>query len=126
LAEDQSISLNKFISSKGLCSRREADRWIEAGRVRINQKVARKGNRVFPGDEVDVDGRKLQVKPQLVYLALNKPPGITCTTDTRDKDNIIDYMNYPLRIFPIGRLEPMMEISSIKYYVERITIKKNT
>lgn len=106
MAEDQSISLNKFISSKGLCSRREADKWIEAGRVRINGKVARKGNRVFPGDEVDIDGRKLQVAaPQLVYLALNKPPGITCTTDTRDRDNIIDYMNYPQRIFPIGRLD---------------------
>lgn len=105
MAEDSSISLNKFISSKGLCSRREADKWIDAGRVRINKKVARKGNRVLPGDMVDVDGRKLRVAPDLVYLALNKPPGITCTTDTRDKDNIIDYMNYPQRIFPIGRLD---------------------
>lgn len=105
MAEDQSISLNKFISSKGLCSRREADKWIEAGRVRINKVVARKGNRVFPGDTVSVDGRKLQVAPQLVYIALHKPAGITCTTDQRDKDNIIDYMNYPQRIFPIGRLD---------------------
>lgn len=105
MAEDQSISLNKFISSKGLCSRREADKWIEAGRVHINKVVARKGNRVFPGDTVSVDGRKLQVAPQLVYIALHKPAGITCTTDQRDKDNIIDYMNYPQRIFPIGRLD---------------------
>lgn len=88
-----------------MCSRREADRWIEAGRVRINKKVARKGNRVLPGDEVNVDGRQLQVKPQLVYLALNKPAGITCTTDSKDKDNIIKYMKYPQRIFPIGRLD---------------------
>lgn len=105
MAEDQSISLNKFISTKGLCSRREADKWIEAGRVRINKVVARKGNRVYPGDTVSVDGRKLKVAPQHVYIALHKPAGITCTTDQRDRDNIIDYMNYPQRIFPIGRLD---------------------
>ena len=102
---DQSISLNKFISNTGVCSRREADRWIEAGRVKINKKVARKGNRVMPGDEVSIDGRKTRYNPEPVYLALNKPPGITCTTDKKDRDNIIDYVNYPLRIFPIGRLD---------------------
>lgn len=102
---DQSISLNKFISNTGVCSRREADRWIEAGRVKINKKLARKGNRVMPGDVVSVDGRKTKYNPEPVYLALNKPPGITCTTDKKDRDNIIDYVNYPLRIFPIGRLD---------------------
>lgn len=102
---DQSISLNKFISNTGVCSRREADRWIDAGRVKINNKVARKGNRVTPGDEVSIDGRKTKYNPKPVYLALNKPPGITCTTDQKDRDNIIDYINYPIRIFPIGRLD---------------------
>ena len=103
--EGASISLNKFISSTGVCSRREADRWIEAGRVCINGVIAQKGNRVFDQDEVTIDGEPLQQKPKPVYLLFNKPPGITCTTDLRDPDNIIDFINYPARIFPIGRLD---------------------
>ncbi|WP_076784557.1 23S rRNA pseudouridine(2604) synthase RluF [Aureispira sp. CCB-QB1] len=102
---DQSISLNKYISSTGICSRREADKWIEAGRVKINGQVAQKGNRVYEGDSVSIDNKALKSKPKLVYIALNKPPGITCTTDLKDKDNIIDFVNHPLRIFPIGRLD---------------------
>lgn len=105
MSNDNSISLNKFISSKGLCSRREADRWIEEGRVLINGQVAKKGNRVFPNDQVSLDGRILKNKVKTVYIMLNKPPGITCTTDTRDKSNIIDFVNYKQRIFPIGRLD---------------------
>lgn len=100
-----STSLNKFISQTGVCSRREADKWIEAGRVKINGVVAQKGNRVVEGDQVTIDGKPLKSKPKAVYLALNKPPGITCTTDRRDRDNIIDFINYPQRIFPIGRLD---------------------
>ncbi len=102
---DQSISLNKFISSTGICSRREADRWIEAGRVKINGKVAQKGNRVVENDTVTIDGKRLKHKPQAIYIALNKPPGITCTTDRKDPANIIDFVNHPQRIFPIGRLD---------------------
>jgi 23S rRNA pseudouridine2604 synthase len=102
---DPSISLNKFISSTGICSRREADRMIEAGRVQLNGTTAQKGNRVNPGDEVLLDGAPLKAKPQAVYIALHKPPGITCTTDRKDKDNIIDFLNYPERIFHIGRLD---------------------
>ncbi len=102
---DPSISLNKFISSTGICSRREADRMIEAGRVQLNGTTAKKGNRVNPGDEVLLDGAPLKARPKSVYLALHKPPGITCTTDRRDKDNIIDFLNYPERIFHIGRLD---------------------
>jgi 23S rRNA pseudouridine2604 synthase len=102
---DNSISLNKFISSTGICSRREADRWIEAGRVRINGEVASKGNRVQEGDQVLVDGKPLKSKPRYVYIALHKPPGITSTTDRKDKDNIIDFVRHPQRIFPIGRLD---------------------
>ncbi|MEO1516397.1 MAG: 23S rRNA pseudouridine(2604) synthase RluF [Bacteroidota bacterium] len=102
---DTSISLNKFISSTGICSRREADKWIEAGRVCINGQLARKGNRVESGDEVTLDGKPIQPKAQPVYIALHKPPGITCTTDRKDKDNIIDFVRHPQRIFPIGRLD---------------------
>jgi 23S rRNA pseudouridine2604 synthase len=100
-----SISLNKYLSSTGICSRREADTWIEAGRVKINGKVAQKGNRVFEKDKVTVDGKPVRSAPDMVYIALHKPPGITCTTDLRDKSNIIDFMNHPHRIFPIGRLD---------------------
>lgn len=99
------ISLNKFISQTGICSRREADRFIEAGRVTINGQVARKGNRVGRDDEVLLDGKPLGDKPRPVYLALHKPAGITSTTDRRDPDNIIDFVGYPQRIFPIGRLD---------------------
>ena len=105
MSNESSISLNKFISSTGICSRREADKWIAVGRVRINGNVAQKGNRVFENDRVEVDGKRLKAKPTLVYIALNKPPGITSTTDLKDKDNIIDFVNHPKRIFPIGRLD---------------------
>ena len=99
------VSLNKHLASTGLCSRREADRWIEAGRVAINGVTARRGNRVGEGDRVTLDGRPLGEKPRAVYLALNKPPGITSTTDPRDPDNIIDFVGYPERIFMVGRLD---------------------
>ncbi len=105
MTNDQSISLNKFISQTGICSRREADKWIDAGRVKINGVIAQKGNRVGENDEVTVDGKPLKNKPKQVYIALHKPPGITCTTDLKDKTNIIDFINYPQRIFPIGRLD---------------------
>jgi len=101
----ESKSLNKYISETGICSRREADRWIEAGRVKINGTVAQKGNRVVEGDTVTIDDKPLKSKPKPVYIALHKPPGITCTTDRRDKSNIIDFVNHPQRIFPIGRLD---------------------
>lgn len=101
----ESISLNKFISSKGLCSRREADAWIQDGRVKINDEIAIKGNRVAPGDKVSIDNKELEIEVEPVYLLFNKPPGITCTTDRKDKSNIIDFINYDQRIFPIGRLD---------------------
>ena len=100
-----SISLNKYISSTGICSRREADKLIEAGRVKINDATAQKGNRVENGDRVSVDDKPLNFKPKHIYIALNKPPGITCTTDLRHRDNIINFINHPQRIFPIGRLD---------------------
>ncbi len=105
MSNDNSTSLNKYISSTGICSRREADKWIEARRVRINGVVAEKGNRVMDGDKVTIDGKLLQSKPKLVYIILHKPPGITCTTDLQDKDNIIDFVGHEKRIFPVGRLD---------------------
>ena len=102
-------SLNKYISESGFCSRREADKYIEECRVTINGKDAHKGNRVKDGDDVRVDGEPLRKKQAAVYLMLNKPKGVTCTTDTKDKTNIIDYINYKTRIFPIGRLDKLSE-----------------
>ncbi|WP_343306922.1 23S rRNA pseudouridine(2604) synthase RluF [Chitinophaga niabensis] len=103
------ISVNKYISDTGFCSRREADKYIEQGRVTINDNIASKGNRVKDGDVVEVDGEPLKKKKATIYMALNKPKGITCTTDTKDKSNIIDYVNYSSRIFPIGRLDKLSE-----------------
>ena len=102
-------SLNKYISDTGFCSRREADKYIEECRVTINGKDAQKGNRVKDGDDVRVDGEPLKKKKTPVYLLLNKPKGITCTTDTKDKTNIIDFVNYKTRIFPIGRLDKLSD-----------------
>jgi 23S rRNA pseudouridine2604 synthase len=99
--------INKFLSEAGYCSRRAADRLIDENRVTINGEVALMGTKIVEGDVVKVDGKliiKKEEKP--VYIALNKPVGIVCTTDTHvEKDNIIDFMNYPKRIFPIGRLD---------------------
>ncbi|MEL6638045.1 MAG: 23S rRNA pseudouridine(2604) synthase RluF [Bacteroidota bacterium] len=102
---ENTISLNKYISSTGICSRREADRWIEAGRVKLNGVLAKKGNRVGEDDLVTLDDEPLGSKPATVYLALHKPEGITCTTDRRDPTNIIDFVGHPQRIFPVGRLD---------------------
>jgi 23S rRNA pseudouridine2604 synthase len=104
------ISLNKYISETGHCSRRDADKLIEAGRVRINDIIARKGNRATPSDKVYIDNVLIVKKVTPVYIALNKPIGIVCTTDTfREKDNIIDYIDYKERVFPIGRLDKMSQ-----------------
>lgn len=100
-----SVSLNKFISSTGICSRRGADELIDAGRVRLNGRVATKGNRVAPGDEVLLDGEPLAAKPPPLYLAYNKPVGVTSTTDRRDPTNIIDRIGHAQRLFPVGRLD---------------------
>ena len=104
---DNSISLNKFISDTGYCSRREADNLIAEGRVLLNDRPAVQGNRYKPGDTVVVDGSIMTAakKDKRVYLALNKPPGITTTTELHIKDNIISFVGYPKRIFPIGRLD---------------------
>ena len=97
--------MNKYISNSGYCSRREADRFIEDGRVEINDEVAARGNRVYKDDIVTVDGEHLFKAEKLVYIAFNKPLGVTSTTDSNDPDNVVSYMGYSKRIFPVGRLD---------------------
>ena len=109
--EENLKRINKFLSEVGYCSRREADKLIEAGRVTINGEIPEMGTKIAPTDVVHVDGKLIKnTKEEFVYLAFNKPVGIVCTTDTRvEKDNIIDFINYPKRIFPIGRLDKPSE-----------------
>jgi len=99
------MRLNKYISETGVCSRREADAWIEAGRVTINGAPATLGTKVGENDRVCVDGRELGRARQHVYIALNKPVGITCTTERHIAGNIVDFVKHRERIFPIGRLD---------------------
>lgn len=103
--------INKYLSEAGYCSRRAADKLIEDGRVTINGEVPLMGTKIVEGDVVKVDGKSVVKKDEkAVYLVFNKPRGIVCTTDTRvEKDNIIDFLNYPKRIFPIGRLDKASE-----------------
>ena len=100
-----SISLNKFISDTGFCSRREADKYIADRRVTINDQVAAPGNRVNAGDAIEIDGEAIGKKKAVVYLAYNKPAGVTSTTDTKDQTNIVDAVGFPQRMFPVGRLD---------------------
>ncbi|HAX73083.1 MAG TPA: 23S rRNA pseudouridine synthase F [Firmicutes bacterium] len=103
------MRLNVYISSTGVCSRREADRWIEGGLVTINGSVAKLGQPVEEGDVVVANGSLVVPKKNDVYIALNKPVGITCTTEKDIDGNIVDFINYPERIFPIGRLDKESE-----------------
>ncbi len=111
MSENKPVRINKFLSEVGYCSRRAADKLIQEGRVTINGSVPEMGTKVTPEDEIKVDGKHIMTpKEKPVYLAFHKPVGIVCTTDTRvEKDNIIDYINYPKRIFPIGRLDKPSE-----------------
>lgn len=105
------VRINKYLSQAGFCSRREADKLIEENRVTINGKVPEMGTKVKQGDIVSVDGKVVTNKKiEKVYIALNKPVGIVCTTDSGvEKDNIVDFVNYPERIYPVGRLDKMSE-----------------
>ena len=111
MSEPKQTRINKYLSEVGYCSRRAADKLIEQGRVTINGKVPAMGTKINEGDEVHVNGELIfKQKEKPVYLAFNKPIGVVCTTDTRvEKDNIIDFINYPKRIFPIGRLDKPSE-----------------
>ncbi len=99
------MRINKYIGETGICSRREADRLIEAGRITVNGKIAETGSQVQEGDDVRLDGQPIGSKPRSTYIALNKPVGIECTTDPEKRDNIVDFVGHPQRIFPIGRLD---------------------
>ena len=111
MKEKQLTRINKYLSEVGYCSRRAADKLIDQGRVTINGVVPEMGTKIASNDEVRVDGELIfEPKDKPVYIAFNKPIGIVCTTDTKvEKDNIIDYINYPKRIFPIGRLDKPSE-----------------
>lgn len=104
------IRLNKFISESGYCSRREADAYIEQGRVTVNRKdCMEKGMLILPTDRVDVDGDLIKSAVKKIYIAFNKPSGVTCTTDRADKSNIVDFVAHKERIFPIGRLDKLSQ-----------------
>jgi len=103
--ENQPKRLNKYIADSGYCSRREADRLIDEGRVQLNGRTGMLGDKVEPGMTVTVDGKPLNGRGEKVYIALNKPVGIVCTADPREPMNVVDYINHPVRIFPVGRLD---------------------
>ncbi|MHA4740022.1 23S rRNA pseudouridine(2604) synthase RluF [Dyadobacter sp. MSC1_007] len=105
----EAIRINKFISETGFCSRREADKLVEQGKVTLNGRTAVLGDKAAPGDDVRVNGKPLKAKKAGVYIAFNKPVGITCTTERQIKGNIIDYIKHKERIFPIGRLDKPSE-----------------
>ncbi len=108
--EETGKRINKFLSESGYCSRREADKLIGEGRVTINGKVPEMGTKVFDTDEIRVDGKLIREnREKPIYLAFNKPAGIECTTNQSVRNNIVDYINYPERIFPIGRLDKASE-----------------
>ena len=108
--EEQLVRINKYLSESGFCSRREADRLLEEGRITINGKTPELGTKVAPGDEVRVNGKLVtNANKKPIYLSFHKPAGIECTTNLDIKDNIVDYINYPERIFPIGRLDKASE-----------------
>ena len=103
--KDNGVRINKFLGDAGVCSRREADKYIEQGKVTIDGEIAEMGSRVFPGQQVTFNGRTLKKQEEQVLIAFYKPVGIVCTTDTREPDNVIDFLNYGKRIYPIGRLD---------------------
>lgn len=103
--ETEGIRLNKYLSEAGVCSRREADRQIEAGAVFVNGRTAMVGTRIMPGDCVEYQGREVHNRQKPVLLLLNKPPGIVCTAEKREKNNVVDYLHYPVRLYPVGRLD---------------------
>ena len=101
----EEIRLNKFLSDAGFCSRRQADRLIEEGHVKVNNETALMGQKVNLLDKVTVDGKEVSREEEQIVIAFNKPVGVECTTDKNNPDNIVDYINYRKRIYPIGRLD---------------------
>jgi 23S rRNA pseudouridine2604 synthase len=102
---EEGIRINKFLSEAGVCSRREADRRIEAGEILIDGRVAVTGDKVLPGEHVFFQGREVTKEDEMILLAMNKPVGIVCTAEKREKNNVIDFLHYPKRVYPVGRLD---------------------
>ncbi len=102
---DKETRINKYLAEAGICSRREADRLVEAGKVLINGETATNGTKVFPGDKVSVNGKLVAGPDRKVYLAFYKPAGIVCTAEKREENNIMDYIDYPVRVTYCGRLD---------------------
>ena len=103
------VRINKYLSEAGICSRREADRQLEAGNVEIGGRIAVIGDRVLPGEQVYYQGRLVEAEQERILLVVNKPKGIVCTAEKREKDNIVDFLHYPKRIYPVGRLDKSSE-----------------
>ena len=103
--EQQRIRINKYLSQCGVCSRREADRMIDENRVTVNGKIAHKGDSISPDDSIFVDGKKIDFEEEEIIIAYNKPSGVVCTTSRREKNNIIDAIQFGKRIYPVGRLD---------------------
>lgn len=105
MAQSEPMRLNKYLSDSGFCSRREADRLVEQGKVLIDGQTAELGQKVVPGQKIVVNGKALEREEERILIAFNKPRGIVCTTSSKEKDNIVEYLNYGKRIYPIGRLD---------------------
>lgn len=103
--QKETMRLNKFLSDAGVCSRRQADRYVEEGRIEINGRKAVLGERITGEEEIRLNDRLIKINRKKILLAVNKPKGIVCTTQVKDKDNIVDYLGYPERIYPVGRLD---------------------
>lgn len=105
MGQNEPMRLNKYLSDSGCCSRREADRLVEQGKVLIDGEVATLGQKVVPGQKIVVNGKPLKREEERILIAFNKPRGIVCTTSKKEKDNIVDYLNFDKRIYPVGRLD---------------------
>lgn len=106
---EEKVRINKYLSAAGVCSRRDADRQIEAGNVRIGERTAKIGDLVAPDEQVFFQGRLVEAEEERILLVVNKPKGIVCTAQKREKNNIVDFLNYPKRIYPVGRLDKQSE-----------------
>lgn len=102
---EEGIRINKYLSEAGVCSRREADRRLELGHIRIGERTAEKGDRVLPGQQVYFCGKPVRKEEEAIILLVHKPVGVVCTTEKREKNNIINFLQYPKRIYPVGRLD---------------------
>lgn len=103
--DDIGIRINKYFSEAGVCSRREADRMVEQGRITIDGRIAKMGDRIFPGNQVCLDNKTVKKQNDSVLIAFNKPVGVVCTTAKQEKNNVVDFIGYPSRIYPVGRLD---------------------